>query len=895
MAEAVLLAISKIATALGDEVINAVVAKLSEKLTNLRDLPENVKCIRRELSMMSCVIQDLDTANLGINVVKQWIAELRNMSFRVEDIMDRYSYHALKLREAVPLKKLSGGADYAKVFSEVADEVVKIKSEIEQVKKLRMDYFYPLLLVPRSPVATDRFQGCLPQLVQDEDLVGIKINQTELIGWLNSNEPDSTVITVSGMGGLGKTTLVLNVYGREKAKFPVHAWITVSKTYTIDALLRQLLRKIGDPEKPFEGMDKMDVHALREEIKLKLHGSTKSMIVLDDVWDRDVYLNMEDIFKNVQGSHVIITTRNDDVASLASSERHLQLKPLNNTDALDLFCGRAFRNRIDRKCPPELKDMADSIVNKCKGLPLAIISMGSLMSSKTPTEHAWNQVYKQFQTELLKTGSVQAILNLSYNDLPGNIRNCFLYCSLFPEDYTMSRESLVRQWVAEGFAMSNQNNTPEDVAELHLMELVTRNMLQVVDYDELGRVNSCKMHDILRDLALAVAKDVKFGCASNQGAIIQMDKEVRRLSLCLWNDDDALAVRFPHLHTLLSLDSVPSRHMLVSILSESSYLTVLELQDSTITDVPHSIGNLFNLRYIGLRRTNVKSLPDSLEKLSNLQTLDTKQTKIDKLPSGIAKVKKLRHLFADRFIDDKQEEFQYFVGVEPPKHLSNMVELQTLETVKATDDLADQLDKLRKLQSVWIGNVCARHSTKLFSTLSKMPLLSCLFLNSSDQEKLHLEALKPQSKLLHRLIVRGCWAAGTLQCAIFQAHGRNLKYLALSWSGIQEDPLPLIAPHVPNLTYLSLNRVSSTETLVISERCFRQLKTLILKNMLNVNKLIVGKDALPNIEALYIVGFPKLNKVPEGIESLSTLKKLWLESLHRDFKTQWEKNGCTRR
>jgi len=140
------------------------------------------------------------------------------------------------------------------------------------------------------------------------------------------------------------------------------------------------------------------------------------------------------------------------------------------------------------------------------------------------------------------------------------------------------------------------------------------------------------------------------------------------------------------------------------------------------------------------------------------------------------------------------------------------------------------------------------------------------------------------------LIVRGCWAAGTLQlqCPIFRGHGKNLKYLALSWSGLQEDPLLLIAPHVPNLTYLSLNRVSSTETMVISEGSFPQLKTLILKNMLNVKQLTVGKDALPNIEGLYIVALPKLNKVPQGFESLVSLRKLWLLSLHKDFKILWE-------
>ncbi|CAL4984987.1 unnamed protein product [Urochloa decumbens] len=871
MAEAVLNAISKIGTVLGDEIINFIVDEVSKKLSNLRELPKNIKHIERELSMMNNVIQDLDTTNLSSNVVKGWNAELRKLAFHVEDVMDKYSYQAFQLQEEGSLKRFFRGAHIAKVFSEIAEEVVHIKGEIEQVKKLQKDYFPAVQVVPAGPSVIVRrgSRRCLPELIQDDDLVGITFNQEKLIGWLHCDDPNCRVITVSGMGGLGKTTLVMNVFEREKIKFPTNAWITVSQTYTIDNVLRDLLRKIGNADETLGSIENMDAHELREKLK-NLQGTSKCLVVLDDVWNKEVYHQMEDIFKILRASRIIITTRRDDVASLASPERHLQLQPLGSSDAFDLFCRRAFNSTADRKCPQDLKDVASSIVDRCKGLPL-------------------------FRSELAKPDNVRAILKLSYNDLPGDLRNCFLYCSLFPEDYIMSRENLVRQWVAEGFVVTNENNTHEDVAELNLVELITRNMLQVKDYDELGRVDTCNMHDIVRDLALSIAKEERFGSANDQRSVMQMNQEVRRLSLCGWNDTDVPAVRFLHLRTLFSLDGVTSTpHMLASIFSKSSYLTVLELQDSEITEVPASIGNLFNIRYIGLRRTRVKSLPESecIEKLSNLQTLDIKQTNIEKLPRGITKIKSLRHLLADRVVDEKQKKIQYFVGVQAPKDLSNFVELQTLETVEATNELADQLEKLRKLQSVWIGKVSAMHSAKLFATLSKLPLLSSLLLNASDEtQTLQLEALNPQSKQIHRLIIRGHWADGTLQCPIFHGHGKNLKYLALSWSGLHEDPLQLLAPHVPNLIYLSLNRVSSADTLVISEGCFPQLKALVLKNLSNVNLLTIGKGAIKNIEGLYIVGLPKLEKVPKDIESLCSLKKLWLLYLHKDFKAQWDRDG----
>lgn len=352
----------------------------------------------------------------------------------------------------------------------------------------------------------------------------------------------------------------------------------------------------------------------------------------------------------------------------------------------------------------------------------------------------------------------------------------------------------------------------------------------------------------------------------------------------------AVGVAFPRLRTVISLSAASSStNMISSVLSGSNYLTVLELQDSTINQVPASIRNLFNLRYIGLRRTNVQSLPDTIEKLSNLQTLDIKQTRVEKLPPGIVKVQKLRHLLADRFADEKQTEFRYFIGVEAPEMISNLQELQTLETAHASKDLSLQLKKMNKLQTIWIDNINASNCKDLFDTLSSMPLLSSLLLCACDEKEIFsFQALKPISKMLHRLIIRGGWADGTLKCPIFQGHGKNLKYLALSWCDLgKEDPLKQLASHVPALTYLSLNRVRSAGTLVLSARCFPQLKTLVLKRMPNVKQLVIEKGAIPCIDGIYIVSLMGMSIVPRGIESLRSLKKLWMLDLHRGFMAEW--------
>ncbi|KAG0529421.1 hypothetical protein BDA96_05G097000 [Sorghum bicolor] len=604
MAEAVLLAVTKIGSILGDELAKDIINKLSEKVQALKELPRKVDQIRMKLTIMSKVIQQIGTVYLTDELVKSWIGEVRKVAYRVEDVVDKYSYHLLQLEEEGFLKKyFVKGTHYVCVFSEIVDEVAEIEGEIEQVIQMKDQWLQPSQLVPHrdqlAEIERQRSQDSFPEFVKNEDLVGIEENRKLLTGWIYSEEQASTVITVSGMGGLGKSTLVTNIYEREKVNFPVHAWIVVSQIYTVKSLLRKLLWKIGHMEPPVpKDIDKMDVHDLKEEIKRKLQ-NRKCLIVLDDVWEQEVYFKIHDVFQTLQESHIIITTRKDHVSAIASFGHHLELQPLCGPDAFELFCRRAFHSKKGHKCPEEFQEVAVEIVKRCHGLPLAVVTIGSLLSSR-PQINIWNQTYNQLRSELSTNDHVRAILNLSYHDLSGDLRNCFLYCSLFPEDYPMSRETLVRLWVAEGFVLSKEKNTQEEVAEGNLMELIHRNMLEVVDYDELGRVSTCKMHDIMRDLALCVAKEEKFGSANEYGELIQVDKNVRRLSLCGWNVNAALKVKFPCLRTLVAQGIISfSPDMISSIMSRSSYLTVLELQDSEITEVPTFIGNLFNLRYIG--------------------------------------------------------------------------------------------------------------------------------------------------------------------------------------------------------------------------------------------------------------------------------------------------------
>ncbi|XP_066340983.1 disease resistance protein RPM1-like [Miscanthus floridulus] len=893
MAEAVVLALGKISISLAGSAISS----LREQASIIKELPGKVRRIEAKLSVINGALQQQDLAYLNDKAYMEWISYMRDLAYQVEDMIDTYSYHAHQLENRGFWWKLT--QEYLGPFRSIYEEIMKIEENFEYATKLKQEWLEKYGHLPQQIGQGVLSLDYIPAEPNwDQDFVRMDHNRRLMTEWLRSSDSHSTFITLLGDGGLGSTTLAMDVYKCEKTKFRGHGFIVVERDSTMDSLLRKILFNIGSSmEQPLlASTDNIPANELKEEVKRRISKlkDGSCLIVLDNVRDKKIYIEIRDVMSNLPGIRIIVTTRKTQVAAARDlSSRFLELQPLSPTDALNLFCRKAFFKTNDSKCPPKLEDFATSIVEKCKGLPLAIVTIGGMMSSKPPLEQIWNQMCDRLQDGLKwNTDHVQVILNLSYHDMPGHLRNCLLYCSMFPEDYHMSRESLVRMWIAEGSVLAANSATPETIAEEYFMELIRRNMLQVVDNDMLGRVSTCKMHDIVRKMILLVAEEEKFASAINYSTLSYTAKDVRHLSLHGWKDTNTPQVKFQRLRRLVALGANSClTKLLPAIFSGSNFLTVLVLQDSDVTEVPASIGNLFNLRYISLRCTQVKSLPESIQKLSHLHTLDVRQTKIQKLPQGIRKARKLRHILADSSPDGNQSDFRSFIALEPPKGLTEFGELQTLETVQANKDIAGKLVRMLQLRSVSIDNISSNLCAELFASLSELQFLTSLLLSATDEnEVLSFQNLMPKSSYLSRLTVRGSWSGKTLDYPIFKEHGRNLSYLSLSWCDVGGDPLHFLGSHCRHLQYLCLHRVQSAISLVLPKGCFRDLKNFVLERMPDVCQMEVGDGALQCIEGIYITALPNLDKVPQGIESLSSLKKLFLLDLHNDFIADWEKN-----
>ncbi|XP_078156748.1 disease resistance protein RPM1-like [Carex rostrata] len=678
------------------------------------------------------------------------------------------------------------------------------------------------------------------------------------------------------MGGIGKTTLITNVFKRLRKTFNCHAWVSISQSYTIENILRNIIFEMCKHEHndPIDTTN-MDLRGLKENLA-KLLKDMKYLIVLDDMWDPNAFRDISDTFiDNHRGSRIIITSRIAEVANLAPESNRLDLEPLSENESWDLFCSKAFHFEKNYECPTPLEKWAKKIVLKCDGLPLALVSLGGVLSLVDKTESEWKRVHDQLSWELDNNpglGPLKNIIMLSFQYLPRYLKNCFLYCGLFKEDSLLTRKKLIRFWVAEDFIEQKGRSTLEEVAEGYLLELIHRSMLQVVKKNSWGRVKRCRMHDTLREVAICLSRKENFEWLKKNSRIVNFNNSTRRLSILKLREEISHNVCFPQLRTFMSFDPMVSSSLWITlILDKSRYLAVLNLEDQLIKTIPDAIGKLFNLRYLGLRGTKVKLLPKSIGKLNNLQTLDLMDSQIQKIPDGILELKKLRHLFAQVRVDPTYRTFRALTGISLPKGIVYLKELQTIQALESNAIIVRELGKLTQLKSFRILNVKEKHSAELCRSISKMSSLIYLSIYASNENYLlELEGLKfpPQ---LQKLTLFGHLKEQMLKSPLFQNSGEGIQTLRLGWSQLQEDPLPSLS-HLKNLTWLNLQKAYNGTKLNFKAEWFPKLKYLSLRQMPNLVQVELEQDTMVILETIQLWELEHLVEIPKGIEHLINLK-----------------------
>ncbi|XWS74918.1 hypothetical protein CRYUN_Cryun01aG0039700 [Craigia yunnanensis] len=353
------------------------------------------------------------------------------------------------------------------------------------------------------------------------------------------------------------------------------------------------------------------------------------LIVLDDIWRSEDWNSLKPAFpRGKKGSKILITTRNKDVALLADPcISPIEIPLLTDDESWKLFSMKAFPgNKIEsHACSREFEMPGREMVKKCGGLPLAIVVLGGLLATKK-SRAQWEVVQRNIHAHLNKVqqqdhqyGAVNGVLALSYNDLPYFLKPCFLYLAHYPEDWEISKKELIQLWIAEGFispSLESKGMLMEDVAEQILEELINRCLVQVSTRDYTTGVKTCRLHDLLRDLCVDIAREENF-LEIIQPPLIE-------------NYGDSLDVTLST--SMLRRIAIHPRKRVVK-------------RDVRRWIVSSEIGNLHHLRYLGLKCDEGEIiLPRSIRKLKSLHTLQIRSGCLAIPPNVLFELERLRHI-----------------------------------------------------------------------------------------------------------------------------------------------------------------------------------------------------------------------------------------------------------
>ncbi|XBI50916.1 hypothetical protein VPH35_033518 [Triticum aestivum] len=527
-----------------------------------------------------------------------------------------------------------------------------------------------------------------------------------LYQWLTDDDKELKVASVVGVGGIGKTTLAKQLWREHKPRdyFGCCAFVRTAKKPDMRRLLRSILAQVRPHQPPATN----EVHELIHDIKQHLQGK-RYFLIIDDLWATSVWDVARRAFPEGNRSRIIITTEIKDVALACcryQSKSIYKMEPLSVNHSEELFIRGVFASGEEKS--RQLDKVWEKIIRRCAGLPLAIISISSILASQgeANTVQEREQIQNILPTDTTHVEVLKQVLNFCYNCLPSHLQTCLLYLSLYPENYIILKEDIVKQWVAEGFILAPREEDKLKVGGNYFDKLVNMGLIQCIDVGYSNDVYYYAVHPMAHNLITSKSREENFMTVIDYSErTMGFANKVSRLSLQFGSATYATRPESIGLSQVRPLAFIGLKSCYSSIL-EFKVLRVLILhmwadEPSTGVDLKPT-SELALLRSLQVTCNDTVHLPDLMQGPKHLETLEI-NARVAAIPANIVHLRSWLHL-------------RLGVGTEVPDLTGTLKIVTTLNPPISLDDPSCSCKSGKTTE--FLSPICSCKSVKTLELLS---------------------------------------------------------------------------------------------------------------------------------------------------------------------------------
>ncbi|KAJ1256774.1 hypothetical protein BS78_K313800 [Paspalum vaginatum] len=617
--------------------------KKLEELLHAEDIATSLKQLRDGLKNISTKLEKLSEVNDSPLSASYWIKDARELSYRVEDFVDKLFIHSDKMDDTIPW------------MDEISGFNTRVEEMLQQYDRYKLEY---VLSDPAKPAVNYHLQRLRGKESKPIFYVGIEEPTNELLELVkpkDNGEDELKVVSILGDEGVGKTTLAKRLWHQLGVKFDCRAFVQTAKKPDTRMVLKSILTQIHPKQPPVHEPCEVAnlIQCLRKDLQDKRY-----FIIIDDIWAISVWDVISCAFPEVNCcSRILTTTTIEDVALACCSyepDHVFSMKPLDCCHSKKLFVDRAFGS--GNRCPPQFNTITDEITRKCGGLPLAIICLATLIENQLQLglgrqlEQIQNFLNHNLRTNQYHVEILTQVLNLCYSSLPQCLKTCLLYLSVYPENYLIRKDDLVKQWIAEDFISRTEADNVE-AANCFFDELVSLGLIQRMDISFIKEL-SYVVHPMVFEFIKCKSMEENFITIidyHSQSTLALTDK-IRRLSLHFGSATYATTPASIGVWQVRSLAFMGLLNCMPSLvdfkLARVVILHVL-VDNGDMRFSLAEICKLLLLRYLQVICNVTVELPDQMGCLKYLETLDIHAAVLS-VPSDIVQLPRLLHLFLGR-------------------------------------------------------------------------------------------------------------------------------------------------------------------------------------------------------------------------------------------------------